>query len=77
RAGIAFCMLPAEYGGGGLSNVDVVIAAEELCEVDPGFACTILVNGLGLMPVWYWGNDAQKDRFLRAATSDPSGEYIV
>jgi alkylation response protein AidB-like acyl-CoA dehydrogenase len=77
QRGIAFCMLPREYGGGGLSNVDVVIAAEELCAVDPGFACTILVNGLGLMPVWYWGNDEQKERFLRAATSDPTGEYIV
>ena len=60
-----FGMLPAEYGGGGLSNVDVIIAAEELCAVDPGFACTVLVNGLGLMPVWYWGTEAQKDRFLR------------
>jgi acyl-CoA dehydrogenase len=77
KAGIAFCMLPAEYGGGGLSNVDVVIAAEELCAVDPGFACTVLVNGLGLMPVWYWGTEEQKDKFLRAATSDPTGEYIV
>ena len=77
RRGIAFCMLPAEYGGGGLSNVDVILAAEEICAVDPGFACTVLVNGLGLMPVWYWGTEAQKDRFLRAATSDPSGEYIV
>jgi acyl-CoA dehydrogenase len=77
HAGIAFGMLPREYGGGGLSNVDVIIAAEELCAVDPGFACTILVNGLGLMPVWYWGSEEQKDRFLRSATSDPSGEYIV
>ncbi len=77
HAGIAFGMLPREYGGGGLSNVDVIIAAEELCAVDPGFACTILVNGLGLMPVWYWGSKEQKDRFLRSATSDPSGEYIV
>ena len=77
KAGIAFCMLPREYGGGGLSNVDLIIAAEELCAVDPGFACTVLVNGLGLMPVWYWGTEAQKDRFLRGATSDPSGEHIV
>jgi nitroalkane oxidase len=77
KRGIAFGMLPAEYGGGGLSNVDVIIAAEELCAVDPGFACTVLVNGLGLMPVWYWGNEEQKDRFLRAATSDPTGEYLV
>ncbi len=77
KRGIAFGMLPAEYGGGGLSNVDVIIAAEELCAVDPGFACTVLVNGLGLMPVWYWGTEEQKDRFLRTATSDPTGEYLV
>ncbi len=77
KQGIAFCMLPREYGGGGLSNVDVILAAEEICAVDPGFACTILVNGLGLMPVWYWGTEEQKNRFLRAATSDPTGEYIV
>lgn len=77
KQGIAFGMLPKDYGGGGLSNVDVILAAEELCAIDPGFACTILVNGLGLMPVWYWGTNEQKDRFLRAATSDPTGEYIV
>ena len=77
KRGIAFAMLPSEYGGGGLSNVDVILAAEEICAVDPGFACTILVNGLGLMPVWYWGTEEQKDRFLRAATSDRTGEYIV
>ena len=36
KGGIAFCMLPSEYGGGGLSNVDLIIAAEEICAVDPG-----------------------------------------
>lgn len=77
KAGIAFSMLPAQYGGGGLSNVDLIIAAEEICAVDPGFGCTILVNGLGLMPVWYWGTEEQKDRFLHAATSDPNNDYIV
>jgi alkylation response protein AidB-like acyl-CoA dehydrogenase len=77
KQGMAFGMLPKEYGGGGLSNVDIILAAEEICAVDPGFGCTLLVNGLGLLPVWYWGNDEQKNRFLRAATSDPAGEYIV
>lgn len=47
RAGIAMCMLPKAYGGGGVSCVDLVIAAEEICVVDPGFACTVLCNGLG------------------------------
>jgi hypothetical protein len=57
KRGIAFSMLPKQYGGGGLSNVDFVIAAEEICAVDPGFATTILVNGLGLMPVWHGGTE--------------------
>src|SRR6201988_1974821 len=73
RRGIAFCMLPQEYGGGGITNVELILAAEEICAVDPGFACTILVNGLGLLPVWYWGTEEQKKRFLGAATSDSSG----
>jgi Acyl-CoA dehydrogenases len=77
KAGIAYCMLPAEYGGGGLSNVDVVIAAEEICAVDPGFACTVLVNGLGLMPVLVLGaprsrrtdSSVPRRRIPRASTS--------
>lgn len=62
--------------GGGVSCVDLVIAAEEICVVDPGFACTVLCNGLGLMPIAWYGSDEQKERFLRAATSDPTGEYL-
>src|SRR4051795_3706356 len=77
KRGIAFSMLPKQYGGGGLSNVDFVIAAEEICAVDPGFATTILVNGLGLMPVWYYGTEEQKRRFIGAATADTTGEFIV
>jgi acyl-CoA dehydrogenase len=77
KRGITFSMLPKEYGGGGLSNVDFLIATEEICAVDPGFACTVLVNGLGLMPVYWYGSEEQKKRFLRTATSDTSGEYIV
>ena len=76
KRGIAMCMIPKEYGGGGLSNVDIILAAEEVCAVDPGFACTVLCNGLGLMPVVWYGSEEQKDRLLRAATSDPSGEYL-
>ena len=70
RRGIAFSMLPKSYGGGGLSNVDFIIAAEEIQAVDPGFGTTVLVNGLGLMPVWYYGTEDQKERFIRGATSD-------
>ncbi|WKA27455.1 acyl-CoA dehydrogenase family protein [Bradyrhizobium roseum] len=76
KAGIAMAMLPKEYGGGGLSCLDFVIAAEEICAVDPGFACTVLCNGLGLMPVSWYGSEEQKKRFIGAATSDPTGTYL-
>lgn len=77
KRGITFAMLPKEYGGGGMSNLDFVIAAEEIQAVDPGFGTTVLVNGLGLMPVWYYGSEDQKRRFIGAATADTSGEFIV
>ena len=77
KRGIAFCMLPKQYGGGGVTNVELILAAEEICSIDPGFACTVLVNGLALLPVWYWGTEAQKQKVLTAATSDPTGEWIA
>lgn len=77
KRGMAWAMLPSQYGGGGFSNVDYVIAAEEIQAVDPGFGTTLLVNGLGLMPIWYYGTEEQKQRFIGAATSDTSGEFIV
>jgi nitroalkane oxidase len=77
KRGIAFSMLPRAYGGGGMSNVDFVIAAEEIQAVDPGFGTAVLVNGLGLMPVWYYGTEEQKQRFIGKATSDTSNEFIV
>jgi nitroalkane oxidase len=74
--GIAMAFLPKEYGGGGASNVDLQIVAEELCVVDPGFACTILVNGLTLLPILWYGSDEQKDTWLKKATSDPNKTFI-
>ena len=35
--GFATGFLPKEYGGGGLTNVDVLIAVEEIGAVDPGY----------------------------------------
>src|SRR4030088_2395290 len=77
KRGMAWAMLPKEYGGGGLSNFDYIIAAEEVQSVDPGFGTTLLVNGLGLLPIWYYGSEDQKKRFIGGATADTSGEFIA
>jgi alkylation response protein AidB-like acyl-CoA dehydrogenase len=77
KLGFATGFLPPRYGGGGVSNVDLQIVGEEICAVDPGFATVLLVNGLALMPLVWFGTREQKDKWLREATSDPRGEYIA
>jgi alkylation response protein AidB-like acyl-CoA dehydrogenase len=77
KLGFAMGFLPKQYGGGGVSNVDLQIVAEEITAVDPGFATVLLVNGLALMPVAWFGSEAQKRKWLGEATSDPRGEYIA
>lgn len=75
--GFAMGFLPREYGGGSVSNIDLQIVAEEICAVDPGFACVLLVNGLALMPLVWYGSEEQKRKWLREATGDPRGEYLA
>jgi len=75
--GFATGFLPEEYGGGGLTNVDVQIAAEEISAVDPGFACILLVNGLALMPVVWYASEEQKEKWLTEACNDPTHSYLA
>ena len=77
RLGFAMGFLPKEYGGGDVSNLDLQIAAEEICAVDPGFATILLVNGLGLMPLAWFGSEEQKRKWIGEATSDPTMEYLA
>jgi alkylation response protein AidB-like acyl-CoA dehydrogenase len=77
KLGFAMGFLPKQYGGGGVSNVDLQIVAEEITAVDPGFATVLLVNGLALMPIAWFGSEEQKRKWIGEATSDPRGEYIA
>lgn len=77
KLGFAMGFLPKEYGGLGVSNVDLQIVAEEICAVDPGFACILLVNGLALQPVAWFASEAQKRKWIGEATSDPTCEYLA
>ncbi len=77
KLGFAMGFLPEKYGGLGVSNVDLQLVAEEICAVDPGFACILLVNGLALQPVAWFGSEAQKKKWIGEATSDPTCEYLA
>lgn len=77
KLGFATGFIPKKYGGGGISNLDLQIVVEEICAVDPGFATILLVNGLALMPLVWFGSESQKQKWLPQATSDPRGEYLA
>jgi alkylation response protein AidB-like acyl-CoA dehydrogenase len=75
--GMHTMFLPKSYGGGGASNIDFLIAIEELCAVDPGFPTILLVNGLALMPVLWYGTEEQREKWLRRATADTTGDFLA
>ena len=62
-----------------ISNVDLQIVVEEICAVDPGFATILLVNGLALMPLVWFGSEQQKQNgwyprpAIRAVNTWPDG----
>lgn len=74
--GLATSFLPERYGGGGATNVDLMIATEELCAVDAGFPTIILVNGLALLPLTWFGSDSQCEKWINMATSSATMDYL-
>ncbi|KAF2168121.1 hypothetical protein M409DRAFT_65652 [Zasmidium cellare ATCC 36951] len=56
--------IPEEFGGTRKSLVDVALVCEEFFAQDSSLPITWLVTGLGLSPIFMYGNDEQKKRFL-------------
>ncbi|MGL6294427.1 acyl-CoA dehydrogenase family protein, partial [Eubacterium aggregans] len=54
--------IPEEYGGPGLSRVDIAALMEEMAKADAGFATTISASGLGTKPVLIAGTEEQKKK---------------
>jgi len=53
------------YGGQGMDYVSYIIAVEEIARVDGSQAATIAAgNSLGVGPIYYFGSEAQKRRYL-------------
>ena len=57
--------LPEKYGGSGLDTLSYIIAVEELSRIDGSQAATLAAhNSLGIGPIYYYGNDEQKEKYL-------------
>ena len=54
-----------KYGGQGMDYLSYIIATEEIARVDGSHAATVAAgNSLGIGPLYYFGNEEQKERYL-------------
>jgi len=63
--GLFGMVVTEEYGGQGLDYLSYIIATEEIARVDGSHAATVAAgNSLGIGPIYYFGNEQQKQRYL-------------
>ena len=69
--------IPDEYGGAGADTVSYAIAVEELTRIDSSVAITMAAHtSLGTMPIYLFGNDAQREEWLpRLASGKALGAF--
>ena len=62
--------LPESYGGMGMDTLSYIIAVEELARVDGSQAATMAAhNSLGIGPIFKYGTEEQRARFLPKLTT--------
>jgi short-chain 2-methylacyl-CoA dehydrogenase len=63
--GFLGAFIPQEYGGSGLDYVSYIILVEEISRIDGSQGATVAAhNSLGTGPIYYYGNEAQKQKYL-------------
>lgn len=68
--GFMGAFIPEHYGGADLDYVSYIIIVEELSRVDGSNAATVAAhNSLGVGPIYYFGNDEQKNKYLPKLSS--------
>ncbi len=66
--------LPEKYGGIGSDTLSYIIAVEELARIDGSHAATLAAhNSLGIGPLYYYGTEEQKEKYLPKLTT---GEHL-
>ena len=65
KLGLFGMVISEEYGGQGLDNLGYIIAVEELARADGSQAATVAAaNSLGSGPIYEFGTEEQKRRYL-------------
>lgn len=67
--GLLGAFIPEKYGGSALDYVSYIIAVEEIARIDGSNAATVAAhNSLGTGPLYYFGTDEQKKKYLPKLT---------
>ena len=74
NAGLFKHIIPAEYGGDGVSATRICLAREVLAGVYGPADVTLAMQGLGSFPIVLGGNEAQKQQYLPKVAS---GDYLT
>lgn len=70
QAGLYGIDIPKEHGGQGKDTLSYIIAVEELARVDSSQAATMAAhNSLGLSPVYQFGTEEQRQKYVPLLTS--------
>jgi len=70
--------LPVRYGGAGADQVTQAIMVEELARVCASTSLTVLISKLGMMPIYNWGSEYLKERYIhRVASGDAQASYCL
>ncbi len=65
-----------DYGGSDMGYVSYIIAVEEMARVDGSHASTVAAgNSLGIGPIYYFGNEKQKEEYLPSLCSMEADEF--
>lgn len=75
--GLTVMNVPEAYGGMGLSLLEEMIVAEELCWGCSGIALAITINNLAALPVIIGGNEEQKQKYLGKLAEGKMAAYAV
>ncbi|MEN8154867.1 MAG: acyl-CoA dehydrogenase family protein [Acidobacteriota bacterium] len=72
--GLFGMFLPEKYGGVGLGYLEYIVAVEEIARIDGSQAATLAAhNSLGIGPIYYYGTEEQKEKYLPPLTT---GEHL-
>lgn len=77
RLGFNKVLIPPQYGGLGLGELENCLVVEELSWADAGFGSTYFVHALCLLTMLDFATPEQQEQWFRAICNDPDDRYFM